>query len=698
MKRVLSVLLIFIMVLGMVTTAFAAKFERTSLEIADGMTGKTKEVYNVNLLIGGKDVYTDVPSLLYTIGNKSRTLVPIRFVVENLGASIKWNQEKREATITTEEKIIVLEIDSDVAIVNGKKVKLPNGVPAKLLGYQEKFRTMVPLRFVAEQLGMDVGWIQETATATVDFKKQSINNIVVSEYKDTPRVIINTTGVVNVSPIYLPGSKFGGTDRLILDIPNANFNINDKSFVKDGSGIKKKVYDNGIMTINVSALETNPRDVTRIVIDLAMPRGYDVSFDKENNEIKVDFLNTVKSIKVEKRNNADAIVIHTDEVPVYNIIDLGDRVVVDVLKAKLKFNKDEILISQKGVKKIRVAQFVPDNNYDREDKVVRVVLDLEKGQSFENIFVEDEGMDILIYVNDKPLQGFDYKKINVSESMLTLSLEEKDQYYTNYEDSSKELVLKIPKSKMNLTDTLLNMDDNMVKSIDIDDVDESYYYIKIKLIDGTDYKIETKNDKTYEIKVKFKNSKIQNSKYNGKMVVIDAGHGGKDPGAHSSKLNLKEKDLALDTALRLNELLEEAGFNTYMTRDDDTYVGLYERAEIANGLNADVFLSIHYNWHPNSKISGVEVLYNGDDQTRDNKTFAKIVQAEMVKELKAINRRIVHRPRLVVIRETDMPAVLAEMAFLSNATEESKASTKEYRQKCAQALFNGITRYFDEVQ
>ncbi|TCO69858.1 N-acetylmuramoyl-L-alanine amidase family protein [Marinisporobacter balticus] len=698
MKRIVSVFIVLIMILGMFTTSFGLKIERTFIEIADGVTGKTGEVYHVNLLMGGKDIYTDVPSLLYTINNKSRTLVPIRFIVENLGANIAWNQEKREATITTEEKSIILKIDSATAIVNGEKMQLPNNVPAKLLGYEGNFRTMVPLRFVAEQLGMDVNWIQETTTATVDFPKQSITSIEAITYKDTPRVVIKTTGTVNVSPIYLPGSKFGGTDRLILDIPNANFNINDQSFRKDGSGIRKKVYDNGIMTISVSPLDINPRNITRVAIELAMPRGYDVSFDKEKNEIKVDFLNTVKNIKVEKRNNVDAIVIHTDEVPVYNIIDLGERVVVDVLNAKLKFNKEEITVSQKGIKKIRTAQFVPDDNYEKEDKVVRVVLDLEKGQSFENIFVEHEGMDILIYVNDRPLQGFDYQKQSINQSMLTLSLEEKDKYDTEYNAASKELVLKIPKSKMALIDTVFNIDDNMVKSIEIDDADKTYYDIKIKLTDGTEYKIETEYEELYAIKVAFKNSKVDHSKYNGKMIIIDAGHGGKDPGAHSSRLNLQEKALALDTAERLSKLLEEAGFNTYMTRDNDTYVGLYERTEIANGLNADAFVSIHYNWHPNKEISGVEVLYNGDDLTRDNKTFAKIVQNEMVKELKAIDRGVVHRPKLVVIRETNMPAVLAEMAFISNVTEEGKANTESYRQKCAQALFNGITRYFDEVQ
>lgn len=696
MKRLISILLIFTMFFSIYTTAFGAKFEQSTIEITDGMNTKTQEVRSVNLLMGGKDVYTDVPAVLYTINKKSRTVVPIRVVVESLGAKIEWNQQKREATIFAEGKTIVLKVDSAIATVNGKKVKLPNNVPAKLLGYQGNFRTMVPLRFVAEQLGMDVGWKQETTTATVDFKEQSITAVGYDNTKAIPRIIVKTTGVVSFNSMYLQGSKYGSNDRLVLDIPNANLNITDDSFDRSNGLMNKLINMDGIIAIRGSVFENNPRNVTRFVIDLSMAKGYHVSYDKEIGGVKVEFLNSVKNIKVEERNNVDAIVINTEEIPMYNVMNLGDKVVVDVLNAKLKFDKNEVGVSTRGIKRIRTAQFLPDDNYEQDDKIVRVVLDLEEGQSFENIFVDNEDTDILVYVNNKPLQGFDYQKQDINQSMVKLSLESVGQYGVDYVQGSNEIIVKVPKDKIELKDTEIDIDDNMVKSININgSADTEYYYIIAKLTDETDYLVQSEAV-TDEIIIKLENKSIGASKYSGQLVVIDPGHGGKDPGTHGTRLKMNEKDLALDTALRLNKLLEEAGFNTYMTRTDDTTLDLYGRPEVANGLNADAFVSVHYNWSKNPNVSGVETLYV-DNDIRDNKTFARIVQQEMVNYLNTTGRKIVNRPNLVVIRKTNMPAILAEMGFVSNSREEELIATESYRQKSAQALFNGIKKYFDEV-
>ncbi|MEW9122826.1 MAG: N-acetylmuramoyl-L-alanine amidase family protein [Thermotaleaceae bacterium] len=698
MKRFIAFLLVLVFVLSSYGAAFAGRAEPISIRVSDDVTKKTYNVTVVNLRMGGEDVITDVPPMLLN----NRTLVPIAFVVENLGAEIQWNQSERKATITTTDKTIVLQIDSAAAVVNGSPVSLPDRVPAKLMNYNGKSRTMVPLRFISEQLGMDVNWISETLTATVDSPKRSITGIEYNPNSRVPEVKIKTTGEVSFVPIYLQGSKVGGQDRLVLDIPNANLDIQNPALI-DGNGLMRMdIQDKGISTIRASLFEPAPREVTRVVFDLEAPKGYNIEFDKTKNEVKVQFLNAVKGLKLDNKNDSSVILVETEETPVYNKIDLGNRLVVDILNAHLKTDIREINVSRDGVQRVRMGPFAPDSNYNPDDKIVRVVIDLEQGKSTENIFVEEEGSNLLIYFQDKPLQGFDYRKEAFDRSVLNLTLSERGSFEAEYDAKSGDYIIKVPQDLIGLKNTRLHVNDKILEYIDIDGITEAgYYVIRLKLALGTDYRLLTTTGTGNRVSVLFENSSIEEPvqeipDYGKKLIVIDPGHGGKDPGAVSPKLALREKDLALDVSLRLNKLLEDAGFAVIMTRTDDTYIGLYERAEVANGLNADLFVSIHFNAHNNNSISGVQTLYNAADTTRDNKTFATIIQEEMLKELKAVDRKIVDRPNLVVIRETKMPAVLAEMAFLTNAQEEALAGTEAYRQKCAQALFNGITRYFEQ--
>lgn len=692
MKRSISMILVLVMILSMTNLSFAEKDEKSSIKVTDGISKKVQEVSGVNLLMGGEDIFTDVPSVLYTIKGKSRTLVPIKFVVEKLGAEISWNQEKLEATVATDKKNIVLKINSATAYVNGKKVTLPNNVPAKLLGYEGNYRTMVPLRFIVEQLGMEVNWIGETMTATVDLPKQNIKDVSYYEIGATSYVFIKTTGKVNTKYLYLEGSKHGAQDRLVVDIPNAGIDIPNAKIAITGMW-KKEINFNGIASIRASLFEKSPREVSRIVVDLSHPRSHKIYYDEKEGGVKIEFSNRVKDVKLEKKSGIDAVVINTQEYPIINTINLGDRMVVDILNAKLATDKNKIEVNKAGVKSIRMAQFEPDINYDKDDKIVRVVLDLEEGQSAENIFVTPEEDDVVIYINNKPLDTITYAKDSQATSTLGIELIKDVKCNIKYDSSKKRLVVYVPKDAAELQDADLEMYDDILKNVSINN-DNTYFYVNIYLEDNISYKDFTDNSSN-TLLIEFTNKSISNSKYRNILVVLDAGHGGKDPGAIGIDTKIKEKNMALDTVNRLDKLLREAGFKTYLTRKDDTYVGLYERPEIANGLNANAFVSVHYNASSNRKTYGLQVLYNGDDPFRDNKNFARIVQDKMIRVLNSPDKGIIHRPKLVVIRETKMPAILTEMGFLSNSIEERKIGTSTYRQNAAKAMYEGIKAYFD---
>ena len=213
-------------------------------------------------------------------------------------------------------------------------------------------------------------------------------------------------------------------------------------------------------------------------------------------------------------------------------------------------------------------------------------------------------------------------------------------------------------------------------------------------------------------------------------VVIDAGHGGRDPGARVKGLN--EADLTLDVATRLEKLLLTVpGVEVVMTRRTDVYIPLEERTAIANRAGADLFLSVHVNASRNAKARGIETYFlnfapnpeaeaiaarenagssktmhhlpdivkaiamnNKLDESRD---FAALVQASMIERLKKANRDArslgVKQAPFVVLIGATMPSVLAEISFLTNRQEATLLRTPAYRQAIAEALFNGISKY-----
>lgn len=182
------------------------------------------------------------------------------------------------------------------------------------------------------------------------------------------------------------------------------------------------------------------------------------------------------------------------------------------------------------------------------------------------------------------------------------------------------------------------------------------------------------------------------SRSNGKKykVVIDPGHGGRDPGAIANELI--EKNVNLDIALRLEKLLIERGIDVYMTRRGDTYPELRKRASDANNYNADLFLSIHNNAGLSYYRGSMTLYYPLKTNRFSGIDFAKIVQEELVKGLGLRDLGIRPRPNLVVLRKTRMPAVIAEIAFLTNSHESNLLKTSEFKQKAALALEKGVIR------
>ncbi|MTN82118.1 N-acetylmuramoyl-L-alanine amidase [Turicibacter sanguinis] len=179
-----------------------------------------------------------------------------------------------------------------------------------------------------------------------------------------------------------------------------------------------------------------------------------------------------------------------------------------------------------------------------------------------------------------------------------------------------------------------------------------------------------------------------------KLIVIDAGHGDEDPG--SSISNVDEKDLNLQIALKLKSALEEEGYEVMMTRSDDTYLTLTERAEFANEVEADLFISIHQNSYiDDSTVGGIEVYYNESTKTESDEVLAQFIQTELVETTGARDRGIRAYDELVVTRKTEMPACLVELGYMTNKSELSLLQSDAYQYKLVTGMVNGINQFFE---
>ena len=194
-----------------------------------------------------------------------------------------------------------------------------------------------------------------------------------------------------------------------------------------------------------------------------------------------------------------------------------------------------------------------------------------------------------------------------------------------------------------------------------------------------------------------------------KVVYLDAGHGGYDPGA--SYFGISEKSLTLAIQSRVKAKLEAEGYQVVTTRTSDTYVDLIDRSRAANASESDIFVSIHINASGSSAAQGIETYYYqpyAEYPSRINATYhanptrlsmsdtlANAIQSSLINATGAQNQGV-KRQTFAVLRETTAPAVLLELGFLSNPQEAARLNTSAYQETLANAIVAGIKSYYEK--
>lgn len=189
----------------------------------------------------------------------------------------------------------------------------------------------------------------------------------------------------------------------------------------------------------------------------------------------------------------------------------------------------------------------------------------------------------------------------------------------------------------------------------------------------------------------------------GKVITIDAGHGGRDSG--TSYGNLYEKDLNLEISKVLKKVLMKKGATVYMIRNDDSDLSskwdsakkrgdLYRRILKIQENKSDLYLSIHINYHYYSSVKGAEVLYHSINP--NNLVLAKSIMEEFKKDLKT-DRKVI-KTNLYLYSNTRVPGVLIECGFISNPNERYLLQKESYQERIANSICKGVTTYFKEIE
>lgn len=181
-------------------------------------------------------------------------------------------------------------------------------------------------------------------------------------------------------------------------------------------------------------------------------------------------------------------------------------------------------------------------------------------------------------------------------------------------------------------------------------------------------------------------------------IVLDAGHGGTDSGAISTiDKTVTEKALNLDMIERLNERFLMLGYDVILTRSEDEYIKLLDRARISNTSDADIFLSIHFNSTTNSTSKGIEVLYASEKnviiKSVEQVHLAKAIQKELIESTGSTNRGVKNRADLIVLNKTKNVAALCELGFLTNREDMENITNSSYLDTMADAIVRGVENY-----
>ncbi len=674
-------LLLTTMAVGMLSSvnAFAAN---VSMNLKYNGKNHAYNAPEIKVKIDGK---TMTPKDMPAVSIDGRTMLPMRQIAQELGCEVVWNEAAQQVYVVNDDYTLVFTINNKMGQQNGKNFSMD--VPPMIVND----RTMLPVRALATALDLNITWDDATRTVNIAEKKAAQPSVPSTpSVPTTPAAPSITLNKVNVPASKTAGQVFSiqangkitdweevivANDKIVLDFYGA----------KSGLASKITATNSSIVSAVRTAQHTaeDGTTYTRVVLDLSAKKKYEVTESADGTKIIVTFDKvTVEDISCKHKNDRDIIEIEGDGALGANVFTLSDptRIVVDIPNVESELDDSLNIKDLEYVFAGRSGMFT--------DTTLRLVF--EVGDLTEYSYSEDDNGGTLTIFRSS-LQHMTYNGA-------------KDVLYLDKEDSFKT-------SSVKLEDHYLNGYFDVILPKDLSDVyGEGTYEIGDDVIESIE--VSTKGGKTT---LRFRQNRIscysiteEKDRYviyvknpknvYDKVLLLDAGHGGNDPGASAN--GIVEKTMNLVIAKKVEDYVKDnSNIKVYMTRGDDkTRPANADRAKTANQI-ADLMVSIHMNSGP-VLGNGTETLYavhsNDASAKMTSLQAAQIMQSYLPRALNMTNRGAKLDQAILILNSTKIPAILVEVCFLTNPGDAYKITVEDNQDLAAEAIGEAIIKMMKE--
>lgn len=643
-----------------------------------------------------------------------------------LGADCSVNSTTKMITIEQNNVVVKMILGSTTAYVNGVKTQMP--VAPKRVKYNNvnKTKVLVPARFVTEALGYSYSWnsISSIISITSPWKvyydnswyiyngtkgKVTFDNKTI-DVSDMPSIIINNTALLQAKKVFQQGL---GADYIYDKANNTVTLTKNNNTIIMTLGSRKAIVNNKEYTMDSAAriVKNNANNKSFIMVPgsfVTQYLGYAYSWDK---------VTKTSVITTKNNSNSDSVknyVTWTSTVETY------DSAVYTNLLKQIKAYKenDNDIISLEGLSAINASI-----SYDKNSS--SILIDLP--YTYNGIGANSQTIK----------EGYCIKNIDLisleATTRLTVKIDEGCEYYTVasgtnfslyiFRTQEQEYSMQFNKpdevNYANITTTDLYLSKKFVITIPGNYID---YYTSNPIIttDSVIKKVEVTLNNSGFTNITVTTSKLQGYKLYDmgsyvaikvgdpvdiyeNIVVLDAGHGGTDPGAMYN--GYREKDINFSILYQLARKYfnsPDSTIKAYWTRTSDTFITLDNRAAFSKFVGADLFISLHANAISKPSVNGLEIYYSSSNNNTtasglSSSKLASIMNANLKTDLGLVNHGVgVKTAKYVVVHRNTVPAILIELGFMTNAKDLAFMTDEISQDKTAKSIYNATVDVFNQ--